>query len=224
MGAFTLGESVLCRKGRTGSHFLRSRLAGRRSARRHAPLLELLEDRTVLSPTVYTVTFWGDSPVDAHTSTSGDLRYCIGLANADTSNPDGSLIQFDPSVFGVPRTIAPQTGLVLSNQTEPIEISGPGASLLTVTGRGPNSNFSVFTVESNVSISGVTITNGENGDGGGVNNSGNLSLSNVTLYGNSATHYGGGVYNTWHSDADEHHLSGNSAYYGGASTTEANLQ
>ena len=38
----------------------------------------------------------GDSPGDPYTATSGDLRYCVGLANANTSNPAGSLIQSDP--------------------------------------------------------------------------------------------------------------------------------
>ncbi len=99
------------------------------------PVLEGLEDRTVLSPTVYTVTSWGDSSGDPHTSTSGDLRYCIGLANAPEPNPDGCLIQFDPTEFNVARTIALQTALLLSNQSgRPIGITGPGASLLTVTG------------------------------------------------------------------------------------------
>ena len=84
----------------------RSRAGMDRGGRhRHAAVLEQLEDRTVLSPTVYTVTSTGDSSGDPHTSTSGDLRYCVGLANLNTSNHDGSLIEFDPSLFGTPQTI-----------------------------------------------------------------------------------------------------------------------
>jgi hypothetical protein len=123
------------------------------------------------------------------------------LANADTSNPAGSFIQFDSSVFGLPRTIAPQTGLVIGNGTEPIEISGPGSALLTVSGRGPSSNFSVFAVDhtypaiANVRMSGLSITKGNNfAYGGGVVNAGNLSLTDVSVYGNNAS-LGGGIFN-----------------------------
>ena len=215
MGTFTLWRPVPSRTGRTGSPATRARVAGRRGGRRLAPLLERLEDRTVLSPTVYTVTGWGDSPADPQTPTSGDLRYCIGLADANTSNPEGSLVQFDPTVFNVPRTITLGSGLTLSNAMVPTTITGPGASSLTVSGGGLSSNFSVFTVNSGVtmSITGLTIANGwiNSNSGGGVFNSGNLSLTNVTLSGNWTDGYGGGVFNDGTATLTNDTLSGNSA-------------
>ena len=75
---------------------------GRRS-RRHRRILELerLEERVVLSPTIYTVNLTTDNgPTSAGSgsATTGDLRMLIGQANADP-NPDGRIIQFDPTVF-----------------------------------------------------------------------------------------------------------------------------
>ncbi len=188
--------------------------------RQFRPTLIRLEDRMVLSPTVFTVTSVGDSPGDPYTATSGDLRYCVGLANANTSNPAGSLIQFDPTVFSTPQTITLGSGLVLSNTADQTTITGPSAAL-TVSGGGPSSNFSVFTVSySTVNISGLTITNGytSSNGGGGVYNLGNLALTNVTVAGNSAFYYGGGgVYNFGTAVLTNVTLSGNSTPdgYGG---------
>ncbi len=218
MGTFTQRRPVPSRTGRTGSPTSWASAEGRRRARGLAPLLERLEDRTVLSPTVYTVTFWGDSSGDPHTSTSGDLRYCIGLANANTANPDGSLIQFN-SLFNVARTITLGNGLTLSNEAAPTTITGPGTSLLTVLGGGSSSNFSVFTVKSGVTltISELTIANGNTFYlGGGVLNNGIATLANDTLSGNSAVNggSGGGLYNTGTVTLTSDTFSGNTSSFG----------
>ena len=189
----------------------------RRGGRRHLPVLEGLEDRTVLSPTIYTVTGWGDSSGDPHTSTSGDLRYCIGLANANIANPNGSLIQFDSSVFNVARTITLASGLTFSNTATPTTINGTGVASLMVSGGGLTSNFSVFTVNSGATatISALTIENGHtSGNGGGVWNLGTVVLTYDTLSGNSAN-YGGGMLNIGTATLSNVSLSGNSATYGG---------
>ena len=148
---------------------------------------------TAPGPTVYTVTGIGDSLSDPQTARSGDLRYCLGLADANTSNPDGSLIQFDSTVFSTPQTITLGSGLVLTNTIAQTTITGPSASL-TVSGGGPSSNFSVFTVNSSVtvSISGLTIANGNATGGGGIENDGTAMLTRVNITGNSAE-FGGGV-------------------------------
>jgi hypothetical protein len=197
-----------------------TRRQARRGQRRHSPLFDRLEDRTVLSPTIFTVTGIGDSPNDPHTSTSGDLRYCIGLADSNTSNPDGSDIQFDPTVFSVPQTITLGSGLDLSNTTAQTTITGPGASSLTVSGGGPTSNFSVFTVNYrvNMDMSGFTIANGfTTGDGGGVQNNGTLILADIVLLGNSASgqYSGGGIENSGAATLTNVTITGNSGTWGG---------
>ncbi len=188
--------------------------------RRFRPTLLRLEDRVVLSPTVFTVTSVGDSPGDPYTATSGDLRYCVELANS-ISNPDGSLIQFEPSVFDVPRTIvldiADNGGLAIESN---VTIDGPGASLLTLTvsGAGPPPRYieaSVITVNATATISGLTIANGYAANGGAIYNDGTATLDDVTISGNSSAYAGGGVWNDGIATLTDCTISGNSAVIGG---------
>ena len=78
------------------SQVSRSSATARR--RRKHWVLEGLEGRLLLSgsPTPYTVNATSDT--GAGSGDTGDLRYCITQANTNT-NPAGSLIQFDPTVF-----------------------------------------------------------------------------------------------------------------------------
>src|SRR5262249_33844371 len=111
------------------------------------------------------------------------------------------------------------SSLVISSN---VRIAGPGASSLTVSGGGSSSDFSVFVVNSGVtaSISLLTIANGyTTGNGGGVLNSGTLTLTNDPLSGNAATgptSWGGGIYND-HATVTLTNvtLDNNSAYAGG---------
>src|SRR5262245_59575371 len=67
---------------------------------------EGLESRCLLAATVYTVNLTTDNGPAAGQGTgtyTGDLRYCINLANAN-KNTAGSEIQFDPKVFASPQT------------------------------------------------------------------------------------------------------------------------
>ena len=153
--------------------------------------LECLESRTLLA-TVYTVDLTSDS--GASTSpTSGDLRYVIGLANANTSVA-GSLIQFDSTVFSTPQVITLGSSLTLSETPGAEAIAGPGASLVTIDGHFTGS---VFIVNAGVtaSLSGLTITDGVATNGAGINNSGNLTVSDATILHNLAGESGGGIYN-----------------------------
>ena len=164
------------------------------------PIVTLLEERTLLSQLPLTVNSLANSGV-------GTLQAAIAQANAQTANQ--YLI-----TFTVTGTIDLTSALPdLANN---ITIQGPGASSVAVSGGGSSSSFSVFTVNSGVtaSISGLTISNG-NSDGGGVYNTGNLTLTNDTISGNSAPNGGGGVYNN-HGTATltNDTLSGNSATYG----------
>jgi len=124
---------------------------------------------------------------------TGDLVYTIGLANANT-NPDGSEIQFDPTVFSSPQTITLSSTLVLSETAGPEEVTdGPGASVVTVSG----GNFlQVFSVANGVTaaLAGLTISGGWASQGGGLSvDGGTVSLTNVTVINNQAE-AGGGIY------------------------------
>jgi len=115
------------------------------------------------------------------------------LRDALASAADGDTINF--SVTG---TITLTSGELLVNDS--ITISGPGASTLAVNGNAANRVFHIASGKT-VTISGLTITNGQtsgsfpNDSGGGIyNDAATLTLSNCTVSANSAT-FGGGIYN-----------------------------
>ncbi|MEO6815072.1 MAG: CSLREA domain-containing protein [Edaphobacter sp.] len=134
-----------------------------------------------------TLTTTADSTNGGTTCTNGDtcsLRDAITLANSYTAGD----IFFGSGVTG---TITLTSAL--PNITGSVNISGPGANLLTVSGAN---TYQVLHTNSGttVSISRLTIANGNAGTGGGINSHGTLTISNSTVSGNSAPN-GGGMYN-----------------------------
>ncbi len=132
----------------------------------------------------------------------GTLRTAILWADsslnnnpANIANPAPNTIVFDPAVFSSPVTISLSLGALAFEGTVKNEtIQGPGAGLLTISGSNASS---VFTVASgtSVTIAGVTIANGSTqGNGGGIDNFGVLTLQNDTISNNTAA-LGGGVAN-----------------------------
>ena len=127
------------------------------------------------------------------------LRAAIEEANSDSERDN---INFD-----IPTTDSgfnPATGVWTINLTKALpiisngdDINGPGANMLIVR-RNTGGDYSIFTVTSvgEVRLSGMTISNGSNDNGGGISNLGQiLDISNCTISGNSATLAGGGIYN-----------------------------
>ena len=148
--------------------------------------MEALEDRRLLS--TFTVNSTGDSGTGS--GLVGDLRYCINQANL----AGAETIAFDSGVFGTPQTINLTGGqLELSDTTGTETITGPKAGV-TVSAGG---NSRVFQVDASVtaSISGMTITGGNTtGHGGGIDNSGTLTIINSVFSSNTAF-LGGGLAN-----------------------------
>src|SRR5262249_19558672 len=133
--------------------------------------------------------------------------FAVNAANADTSGHPVYIV-FDSipgHVFATPQTIALAGTLDLHNSFagDVIEISGP-ASPVTIAGGGAQSNYSVVRVETGTIawLTNVNIINGNqfgNGGpftdvGGGIQNYGTLTISNVGLSSNWAD-YGGAIYN-----------------------------
>jgi hypothetical protein len=137
----------------------------------------------------------------------GSLRDAILLASP------GDTIDF--SVTG---TITLDSTLTIDKS---VTISGPGASSLSISGN--NSVVVLATnISTNVTISGLTITQGFNaapgGWGGGIVNKGTLTLSNCVIAANVAAAGagpGGGIFNYSSLTLINSTVSGNSAAYGG---------
>src|SRR6266849_291895 len=150
------------------------------SSRKHKrvpfrPKLEILEERTLMSVcTVDRLTDNNPAGGGEGDNGRGDLRWCVieSLFRADTIN------------FDVTGTI--NLAAALPNLTRGVSIEGPGADLMTVR-RETGGFYTVFTVATgiNISISGITITNGNGSSGGGISNSGTLTVSNSTISGNA---------------------------------------
>lgn len=116
------------------------------------------------------------------------LREAITAANA---NADESAITFAPNSMGI-INLSGTTPALNANVT----IQGPGASVLTVQ-RSTGGNYRIFTVNAGItaSVSGLTISNGNSGNGGGITNVGTLAVTESVFSGNTPTN-GGGIYNT----------------------------
>ena len=147
------------------------------------PLLEALEIRTLLAVcTVDRLTDVGEGQ-----GMVGDLRYCIEQAN--------SLSGDDIITVVVTGTINLAGGL--PSLSSNIDLQGPGANLVTIRGNLARMA-SIFKVDSgaNVTLAGLTITSGNAQDGGGIFNSGVLTLHHAMVSGNHANDSGGGIFNT----------------------------
>src|SRR5579871_2080886 len=167
----------------------------RHQIRRAVLRVSELEDR--LTPNSYTVNATTDT--GSGSGTTGDLRYCITQANANTSSAD--TITFDPTVFATAQTITLTSSLpALSTTGGDLTITGPGSGLLTV--QRTSGSFSLITSTStagNVNISGMKLTGGSTtGNGGAIDSTGsgaiNWNFTDVNFSNNTASAEGGAVF------------------------------
>jgi fibronectin-binding autotransporter adhesin len=174
--------------------------AGGKGRRKFRPDLLALETRALLS--TLTVTKDNDSG-------TGSLRAQLAAAHA------GDTINFAASAYG---TINLSSGPL--QVATSVNIQGPGAKNVTVSGGGKST---VFDVQNGVTatISGLTVTGGvaTTGNGGGIANYGTLTLSGGAITGNSAvlgsSAAGGGVFTEGSLTVTNSTISGNSALSGG---------
>jgi hypothetical protein len=171
---------------------------------RYRPRIEVLEDR--VTPTIYMV----DALTDSGTGSgdSGDLLYCMTHANSNGSSSNNTI------EFGVSGEI--NLTAILPAIGNNLTLSVPQNETVIVNG---NSLGSVFSINSGqtVSIYGLSITGGSAGnpsDGGGIDNSGTLTVSDSTLSGNLAS-LGGGIYNSGSLTVNNSTISSNNANSGG---------
>jgi len=147
----------------------------RSSRLRFAPRPEVLEGRTLLS----TITV-------GNTNDSGPGSLRQALANAT----DGSVIKFSPRLDG--QTIDLTSGALPI--TKNLQIQGPGAGDLTISGGGTSGVFSITTSGLNVTISGLTIADGSAAAGAGISSAGGtLTVQNDTFTNDQAVAPSGGA-------------------------------
>jgi len=139
-----------------------------------------------------------DTVTNAADSGAGSLRDTIAAASP------GDTINFS---LTLPATITLTSGELLISKN--LMISGPGASSLAINGYSASRVFEI--ASGTVAISGLTIQNGSTDTGGGIMNSGTLTLTNSIISGNSASFRGGGIYNGGTLTMSDSTLSGNSA-------------
>ncbi|MCA9139550.1 MAG: right-handed parallel beta-helix repeat-containing protein, partial [Planctomycetales bacterium] len=140
--------------------------------------------------------------------TGNSLREIINAANA---RPVLDVIAFDPQLFGGTIILG---GTPLPALTRAVEIRGPGADVITVSGGGQSRIFDVG-ANVNVTISGMTLRDAVNsaiysngkltvrdsvltsnsaGSGGAIFSERNLTIERSTISNNSATSSGGGIF------------------------------
>ncbi len=152
--------------------------------RRHH--FEQLEQRDLLA--TFTVT----NLLDAAVAPAGSLRAAIEAANAP-ANPGADVIQFAPGVMGAINLAAGAGELPI---TESLSIAGPGFSNLTIDATLSASRF--FRIDAgDVSIKGLTLTNGDAGlgNGGAINSTslGSLSVADSVVTSSNAVD-GGAIF------------------------------
>jgi fibronectin-binding autotransporter adhesin len=175
-----------------------------------------------MAPAVFTVNTTLDTNA-VNLSTGQDSSGNVSLRSAiEASNSIGgsNTIQFDSSLNGQTITLS---GSALPGISQNVTITGLGASNLAISG---NKQSEVFAVASGatVSISGLTIENGNaaSGVGGGIENVGTLTVNDSTLSGNSASE-GGGIYNDGTLTVSDSTFADNSASEAGAGIYNTNI-
>ncbi len=135
----------------------------------------------------------GNTTTVTNTNDSGPGSLRQAIADAAAS---GSTINFSSSQITYPATIKLSSTLSICN-LQNLTISGPGASQLAISGNGAVQVLNICNSTS-VTISGLTIENGYVGSsdsGGGISNSGTLTITDSALSGNTAGLTGGGIEN-----------------------------
>src|SRR5579859_4758764 len=133
--------------------------------------------------TTWTVTTTNDDQTDANCAGYCTLREAINAANNNTSTPN--TIQFANGVNGIISVVNNGT-LTVGNTNTPITINGPGATNLAIDGGSGITPFTINDQSVTVTLSGLTIENGNLsfGNGGGIYNGGTLIISNSTIASN----------------------------------------
>ncbi|MBI1766046.1 MAG: CSLREA domain-containing protein, partial [Acidobacteria bacterium] len=141
-----------------------------------------------------------NSLADGAPANNGQCTLREALLNANGDNQSGSTdcvagSGADTITFSVNGTI--NLTSVLPDISQGLTINGSGANLLTVRRNDGAADFRIFNIPGgglNITLSGMTISNGRGTSGGGIFSASNLTLTNCDVSGNvSVGNIGGGV-------------------------------
>ncbi len=142
---------------------------------------------------------------------------------SDGSCTDGDCSLRDAILLAVPGEIVEigASGVISLTMGESLDIdtdliiSAPDGEIVTINGLGATRIFNIS--QGNVTLSGLTITNGHASTGGGIYNAGNLTLIDCAIADNRADSQGGGIYNASDASLEVRNslIIGNQAAYGG---------
>jgi CSLREA domain-containing protein len=142
------------------------------------------------------------------TDASCSLRDALAAAAA----AGGASITFDSTKFATAQTITLQNG-TLEMKANTI-LAGPGATLLSINGNALSEVMQVDASVTAATISGLTITNGNDTTGnvsGGLENLGTLTVADCVISGNRESEGGGGISNVGNMTLTDSTVSGNAA-------------
>jgi CSLREA domain-containing protein len=174
--------------------------------------------------------------VQAASGTGTDSSCSLRDALLEAASMGSGNISFDSTAFDAPQTITLNgTASIPSNTAITGPTSGSGSTLtnlVTISGGGSASNFSIFAVGAGVTgaaLSNLTLANGHvNSQGGAIANAGSLAIVNCTLKNNYAGGYttglgngGGAIYNDGTLNISGSTFSGNASAPGGAITADS---
>jgi hypothetical protein len=140
------------------------------------------------------------------------------LREALAAAQSGDTVTFAPALFASGARLLTLTGGALHLQDKTLIVRGPGASRLRVSGNRASQGFVIL--NGVVTITDLTIQEGQGLDGGGIWNGGLLRLERVVLRGNRATGgggssgVGGAVYNAGALTISQSTITANSAPLG----------
>lgn len=149
------------------------------------------------------------------------LREAIANANADAAtHPDCAAgAGIDSIGFAGNYTITLAGSSLSINSALAINGNGAASTIIQANASPDTATYRVFTTSAIATLSGLTVRHGRcsgSCNGGGIFNSGTLTITNSTLSGNRAGLYGGAIENDGTLTVSDSILSGNSASYGGA--------
>jgi CSLREA domain-containing protein len=165
----------------------------------------------------YVVNSTADGGTGTCNPSPGECTLRDAVTTANTNGVPGTPDTVDLSGESGTITLDPTRGVIEIAAPGGLNINGPGPDTLAVSGDDATGIFVTNAGAGDVSISGLTLTGGSSSTNGGAIDASNapLTLTNVTISGNTATESGGGVYSERPLTISDSTIADNTAGSGG---------